>query len=433
MSESFYNYLVKELILGFFKRNPLKKGSRFFLIIENETHRDGLMKALEDNSESITLSEIYSGDEANVVEDTYDTIVLHPSVGSPSLIVGYDKTATADYLTTIRNSVGVSGGKYEDYAVLFILSDNTSSILSSLNTTVMDLQSTGGPLSSRYIINNIESKAKDVIIRDVEMTYLSSHLSKISEYISDGTCNLFDFKNALSVLSDKTMKGHFNDLDFFPDRTIYDSAFKPTDSEMIQRVNKNHELFRKISDIMNQDDDTDKLSALQKILDEKLSKKILATGCWKQIDFQEFLNSLERKAVTAELELDNIALPTEGLLSSLIYYTKGNRKKKTTNSIIICDQSEATEQKVIISFNKDIKKFNSEVCQVSGNTVTITVKDELIKQTVGLNDNHHDFFIMKLPCGKELFKDIQNCFSINKRGGENSRSSSRGIRHIDLR
>ena len=156
MSESFYNYLVKELILGFFKRNPLKKGSRFFLIIENETHRDGLMKALEDNSESITLSEIYSGDEANVVEDTYDTIVLHPSVGSPSLIVGYDKTATADYLTTIRNSVGVSGGKYEDYAVLFILSDNTSSILSSLNTTVMDLQSTGGPLSSRYIINNIE-------------------------------------------------------------------------------------------------------------------------------------------------------------------------------------------------------------------------------------------------------------------------------------
>lgn len=416
MSESFYNYLVKELILGFFKRNPLKKGSRFFLIIENETHRDGLMKALEDNSESITLSEIYSGDEANVVEDTYDTLVLHPSVDSPSLIVGYDKTATEDYLTTIRNSVGVSGGKYEDYGVLFILSDNTSSILSSLNTTVMDLQSTGGPLSSRYIINNIESKAKDVIIRDVEMTYLSSHLSKISEYISDGTCNLFDFKNALSVLSDKTMKGHFNDLDFFPDRTIYDSAFKPTDSEMIQRVNKNHELFRKVSDIMNQDDDTDKLSALQKILDEKLSKKILATECWKQIDFQEFLNSLERKAVTAELELVDISLPDEGFLSSLIYHTKGNRKKKTTNSIIICDQSEATAQKVIISFNKDIKKFNSEVCHVSGNTVIITVKDELIKQTVGLNDNHHDFFIMKLPCSKELFKDIQNCFSINKRG-----------------
>lgn len=416
MSESFYSYLVKELILGFFKHVPLKKGSRFFLIIENDIHRDGLMKALEDNSEQITLSEIYSGAEANVVEDNYDTIVLHPSVNTPGLIVGYDKTATDDYLTTIRNAVGVSGGKYEDYGVLFILSDNTSSILSSINTTVMDLQSTGGPLSSRYIIENIKSKAKDVIIKDFEMAYLSKHLAKISEYISDGTCNLFDFKNALTVLSDKTMKGHFNDLDFFPDGTIYDKGFKPTDSKMSQRVDKNHELYRKVSDIMNQDDNTDKLSALQKILDEKLSKKILGSGCWNQIDFQEFLDSVDRKAKTAELELVDIELPAEGLLSSLICCTKGNKKKKTTNSIIICDQSEATEQKINISFNKDIKKFNSEACQVLGNTVIVTVRDELIKQPVGLNDNHHDFFIMKLPCGKELFKDIQNCFSINKKG-----------------
>ena len=162
MSESFYNYLVKELILGFFKSNPFKKGSRFFLIIENETHRDGLMKALENNSEPITLSGIYGGDETNVSEETYETRVLRTSTDSPGLILGYDKTATEDYLTTIRNSVGVDGGKYEYYGVLFVLSDNTSSILSSLNTTVMDLQSIGGPLNSRNIIKSIETKAKDV-------------------------------------------------------------------------------------------------------------------------------------------------------------------------------------------------------------------------------------------------------------------------------
>lgn len=416
MSESFYNYLVKELMIGFFKNNPFKKGSRFFMIIENETHRNGLMKALEDNSEAITISDIYSGDEDNVVEDSYDTIVIQPSSGEPSLIVGYDKTATEDYLTTIRNSVGVKGGKYENYGVLFVLSDNTSSILSSINTTVMDLQSTGGPLNSRYIINNIETKAKDVIIKDVEMTYLSNHLSKLSAYISDGTCNLFDFEHALTVLSDATMKGHFNDLEFFPDKTIYDSTFKPTDSEMSQRVNKNHELFRKVGDIMNQDEDTDKLNALHKFLDEKLSKKIVSIEDWKLIDFQELLISLERKAATSELELLDIELPTEGLLSSMIYFSKGNKKKRTTNSIVICDQSEATEQKVHITFNKDIKKINSDHCQVSGQKVIVTIKDELIKLSIGLNDNHHDFFMMKLPCGKEIFKDIQNCFSINKKG-----------------
>ena len=416
MSESFYNYLVKELILGFFKSNPFKKGSRFFLIIENETHRDGLMKALENNSEPITLSGIYGGDETNVSEETYETRVLRTSTDSPGLILGYDKTATEDYLTTIRNSVGVDGGKYEYYGVLFVLSDNTSSILSSLNTTVMDLQSIGGPLNSRNIIKSIETKAKDVIVKDYEMTYLTLHLSKISEYISDGTCNLFDFKHALTVLSDATLKGHFNELDFFPDKTIYDHTFHPENAEMEQRVKRNHELYRKVCDVMNQDDDIDKFATLQKFLDEKLSKKLLVTEDWKQIDFQEFLNSLERKAITAELELVDISLPSEGFLTSLIYTSKGNRKKKTTNSIIICDQSEAIEQIVAISFNKDLKKIASNICKVYGNVANITVKDELIKQTIGVNDNHHDFFILKLPCEKELFKDIHNCFSINKKG-----------------
>ena len=87
------------------------------------------MKALENNSEPITLSGIYGGDETNVSEETYETRVLRTSTDSPGLILGYDKTATEDYLTTIRNSVGVDGGKYEYYGVLFVLSDNTSSIL----------------------------------------------------------------------------------------------------------------------------------------------------------------------------------------------------------------------------------------------------------------------------------------------------------------
>ena len=114
MLKSFYNYLVDELILGFFKKNPVEKGSRYFLIIENEIHRNGLIDAMQSYAETITLSGIYQNNGSAITEEPYDTLLLRPQKGATGLIVGYDETSTEDYLTTIRNSVGVKGGKYEE-------------------------------------------------------------------------------------------------------------------------------------------------------------------------------------------------------------------------------------------------------------------------------------------------------------------------------
>ena len=401
-------------MIGYFKKYPLQKGCRYFMIVENEKHRNMLIQALNDACDKITISGIYQGNDSSVVEEPYDTHVIKPSIDSPSIIIGYDKTSTEDYLTTIRNSVGVAGSKYENFGVVYVLSD---SILSSIITACQDLQAVGGPLHSSYIIRDIHEKAEDVISKDLERKYLDKHLNKISEYIADGTCNLFDFGCALSVLADQTLKGHYNDLDYFNDKAVYDGTFKPSDAEMEDRVEKNHEIYRKISDIMNEDDDTDKFKLLQRFLDEKLSKKIVANpDSWKSIDFRDICDSMERKAATANLELLDIELPSEGLLTSMVSSTKGNRKKKSTSYVVICDQTRAVGQQVKITFNKEIKKVNSDVCQSQGPVLNMTVGDLLFKQSIGLNDNHHDFFMMKLPCSKSFFGDIKECFSINKKG-----------------
>ena len=414
MLQSFYNYIVNDLLIGYFKKYPLQKGCRYFMIVENEKHRNMLIQALNDACDKITISGIYQGNDSSVVEEPYDTHVIKPSIDSPSIIIGYDKTSTEDYLTTIRNSVGVAGSKYENFGVVYVLSD---SILSSIITACQDLQAVGGPLHSSYIIRDIHEKAEDVISKDLERKYLDKHLNKISEYIADGTCNLFDFGCALSVLADQTLKGHYNDLDYFNDKAVYDGTFKPSDAEMEDRVEKNHEIYRKISDIMNEDDDTDKFKLLQRFLDEKLSKKIVANpDSWKSIDFRDICDSMERKAATANLELLDIELPSEGLLTSMVSSTKGNRKKKSTSYVVICDQTRAVGQQVKITFNKEIKKVNSDVCQSQGPVLNVTVGDLLFKQSLGLNDNHHDFFMMKLPCSKSFFGDIKECFSINKKG-----------------
>lgn len=411
MSQSFYNYIAKELIVGYFKKNPLQKGSRYFMIIENETHRNKLMEALDEVCEPITISGIYQGNNSDILEEAYSTHVIKPSVDSSSIIIGYDKTSTEDYLTTLRNSVGVSGSKYEDYGVIYILSD---SILSSIITACQDLQALGRPLHSSYIIRDIQEKAVDKISKDLERIYLTNHLNKISEYIADGTCNLFDFEHALNVLTDCTLKEHYNELDFFNDRAVYDSTFKPTDLEMQSRVDKNHEIYRKVSDIMNNDDDADKIKLLEKFLDEKLSRKVVKSDSWKMIDFQEFLDSIERKAATANLELLDIELPSEGLMTSLVKHTTGNLKKKSTSYIVVCDRAESSSAQVKITFNKEIKKVSSDICQTHGQILKVNVDDTFVKQSIGLNDNHHDFFMLKLPCEKSFFNEIENSFTIKK-------------------
>ena len=165
-------------MIGYFKKYPLQKGSRYFMIVENEKHRNMLMQALDDACDKITISEIYQSNDSHVKEESYDTHVIKPSIDSSSIIIGYDKTSTEHYLTTIRNSVGKIGSKYEDFGVVYVLSD---SILSSIITACQDLQAVGGPLHSSYIIRDIHEKAEDLISKDLERVYLNKHLNKISE------------------------------------------------------------------------------------------------------------------------------------------------------------------------------------------------------------------------------------------------------------
>lgn len=413
MSQSFYKYIVKELIIGYFKKNPLKKGSRYYLIIENEEYRNRLMEAIEEESENITISGIYQGGVYSVQEEAYETHVIHIAQDTPALIVGYDKTSTEDYLTTIRNSVGVAGSKYENYGVLYILSD---SILSSIVTACQDLQAQGGPLCARYIIKDIQEQAENKITKDLEKAYLTSHLNMISEYIADGTCTLFDFRHALSVLSEGTQKNHYNDLGFFSDKRVYDGTFKPTDSEIRKRVELNHMLFQRVSDAMSEDDLGEKTTQLEKFLDERLAKKLAKSDAWLQVDVQELITSKDIHDTTAKLELLSVELPSQGLLTHAEYWTSGNKKKKSVTYMVICDQTSAEAQQVKITFNKNIKAPSSSNYQANGQTLKVNVGDRLEKFSIGINDNHHDFYFLKLPCPSSFFKDIRESFFIDRNG-----------------
>ena len=122
MSNLFYKYVVEELLVGYFRKNPPARGNRYYIIIENDEYRKLFLDAIRDRSDDFIINNIYDGIGASSIEEEYKTMLIPLGSGVPGIILGSDKDATEDYLTTIRNSVGVVGSSYEDYCVLYVLS-----------------------------------------------------------------------------------------------------------------------------------------------------------------------------------------------------------------------------------------------------------------------------------------------------------------------
>lgn len=415
MSNPFYKYMVEELLMGYFRKNPPTRGNRYYIVIENDDYRNLFIEAIREAAHDFTINNIYGDSGGRILEEEYKTMVLPLGGDAPGIIIGSDKDATEDYLTTIRNSVGGAGSPYENYCSLFVLSD---SILSSIITACQDLQEPGEALSVSNIIESISTKSHTALIKDYERMYFERHLEKISEFIADGTCTLFDFEQALSVLEKGSLKERFNSLDFFDDSCIYDPAFKPKTKTMRERVGENHDYFRRIRDIMNTDDDVDKLNLLQKILDEKLAKKIhKQKEDWIKVDFEEIVESVERKAATGDLELKSVELPSEGLMTAMVYTPPKIGKKRTKNSIIICDRSASDSLELRITFNKKPSLLvGDEACQVSGSNVRVQLKNNVVHLKFGLNDNCHEFVVLRVPFDKSFFHSVSQNVSLKKNG-----------------
>ena len=378
-------------------------------MVESSDHRNKFIEALKSISTPIEINGIFEG--AEIVEDHYSTHALCITDGAPQLIIGDDCSANEDYLTTLRNSVGQLG-KYENYGVLYVLS---KTVLSSLFTASLNLEGLGGPLHPNQIVDQIKADVGEIITKDLERIYLSKHLDCVSELIGDGTANLFDFESMMTVLSAGTIKGLFNDLEMFEDESIYSNLFNPKDEEMAERVAINKALYDRVSSIMNGDEE-DKEKELCKFLDEKLSKKIAnQKEPWNKIDLKEYLDSIDRRAEKETIQLKDVSLAQSRPGVSLVWNCNGKTTKATRNYIVVCDLTGDAEQEVVITFNQSINSV-PKFYKSQGGKIRVPVGDRIEAFKIGLNDNHHDFYILRLPCDRSFFKEIKECFTLNKKG-----------------
>lgn len=407
MNSSFYSYVIQDLICGYLRDYKVSAGQRFYIVIENDEYRAGFMAALKVIAKPCTVSGIYSDNTQE--EEPYKTYEVDLGEGYPSLLIGRDSNATEDYLTTMRNAIGIPGSRYENHCLLFVLANSS---LSSIVTSCQNLQGKGAPLNANHIISNIRKKANDALHNDKELFFLDAYLNDIASSIEDGTCNLFDFRHALTVLDKHSLKGHYADLEFFHDDSIYEDLFALSRDDMSERVRENHHLFRQISNILNDDDNIDKVHSLCKFLDEKLSKKLVNNEKWNQTSWKDIEESIERRSATNKAEIRDVKVFAAGKEIPCAISPKGGRWKR--HLLAYATDDEIQELTLQVHFNRRLKKDEvASLVRIKGDSIHVPIPvGKLVTATAG----GYEFAVLAVPCPDKYFHDIESDFTFNKEG-----------------
>lgn len=414
MLQSFYKYLVDELLVGYFTHHPIEKGSKYYLVLEDEKNFDGVVEALRYSpfSHDITIK-TDSVESLNVEKDSYHTMYLKPVERFPGLVIGNNKTAEEAFLVNMRNCIGNSGEQLEDYGILYLLKSDR---IESITTTAIDLTVDAYPFNSNEIKRNIQSHIESVIKNANERIYLNRYLDRLSTYVEEGSSNLFDFEDILDVLQGKTLKGKFNQLEYFNDDDIFAPSFKKSDKEVEARADKNAEIYAKIKDIFATfDDKEERIEKICAIVDKKTAKKIVDANNVDDISFSLVEEGVENKK-TNKIELISLNLIGQGAFLDMVKHTKGNRYK-SRNYIVICDETKQPAS-LKATFNQSIKDFieGGENCNVYLETFTKTVVEGRAYVAVNDKNSNHEFFIVKLPVNSAFFNNVRALFSISKNG-----------------
>ena len=122
MYELFYNFLIEELLVRYFKKITVEAGDKFYIVIEDAALRQDFYKALHASAYTNEQKIYFPGYEKyEIGAAEYDTVAFScASNDTPILVSGCDD-ANDGFQTMIRNNIGVTGNPIAGMAALFIL------------------------------------------------------------------------------------------------------------------------------------------------------------------------------------------------------------------------------------------------------------------------------------------------------------------------
>ncbi len=341
MSNQFYSYLSNR-ILQYFNNSNLKNGDKYYIRFENDDQVDFLYQELKSNTISIPFT--YSDQALNEV---YSTYVLQFK-NTELLVASTSNNVHPDFLTTLRNLVGVEG-EYKNKALLFIHASSLDSLIGGAGS----FHSEGMPLSINEIEKDIRNKVANSNFSSTDQAILNLYLENKRKELRGANISVFEFEEVLSIIEQSKIElFEYEKFGLFPDKKL--SEYNA--NKLKQRLQENNQFYRIVEEIHNYND----MDKLEKHVDDK-GVLILRRPEWSKVPYEEVEKFIENKKIKTVIEYSPIIQH-----SSIWDRGDGETKsKERKRNIIIFNEDKKDEFEFDLTFTEFTKKENIKHCTSS--------------------------------------------------------------------
>lgn len=348
MSNQFYNY-ISQIVLEYFKDEPVRSGDRFYLQLDNAVDVQGLVEALRNQGDVKIF--IYQHE----LGEPYETFSIE--VKDVRVVIAYTTdNVTPDFLVTLRNQVGEQNNVWKGTALLSIVSEQLDSIQGGSS----DLQKEGMPLHPSSLFKRLKNDIeKNSPLVKMEQIILLDNMEKLLQEQEYQQITFFEFEDIFAILA----KGSIENQDYQRFGLFKDEELGTlSGNKLKERLNLNRELYeqvRKVHDLG--------------LGEEELEKRFTASGAsllkredWQQTEFP----TVHKHYQDALIAGDTRVTLKEIQLKGFQYWdrphkdTAGGRRKR---HIIVFNPEYKEEVQITASFlveSKDSKTLSSSYVKI---------------------------------------------------------------------
>lgn len=357
MSNQFYNYLAEELINYWNnKENNLIKGNRYFLQLDNKEEVLEMAIALKNTN----LVEVIYFEYSHELGETYKTFAL--IFDDVKLVVAYTRDGVlTDYLATIRNLVSEQLPKWENTALISIVSEQ----LDTIPGGSMDVQSEGMPLHVSSLANKLHDQISNSQLSKAEKIILNDYLEQIVSGNSLFKLSIFELEDILAIL----YKGEIESNDYKNLGLFNDSSLEEyTGSSLKNRIAENRRLYGIVREA-NEFNNTEE--HLQKHFTSE-GAKMLQKENWEETFF-------------SEVNKDHINYMRENKSSKVSYMDIKSSDQLVVWDRALGDSSSQKRKRQILVFNPELKEEIYLIAKFTLEGKIKSLKSEFISQGKGVS------------------------------------------------
>lgn len=342
MSKHFYNYLAEQIV-EFFIRTNVQPGDKYHIQFE----RDEQVELLVEQVKSLSTAEPFY---MQTEEGIYQSKSLMGS-NAKVLIASNTDEVTPDFLTTLRNKVGINEELFIDKAMLLIHNSNLDSLVQGM--TSFDKE--GMPFHINSIEENLQNMMENSLLTKPEKQILkfSMETNRAQQGIHEQV-TLFDYEKILTVLNNERLENYdYKDFGLFQDSEFFNTPM--TEKQIQARLTENHSLFSNV-ELAHQYGPID--ISLERHFDEQ-GVKLLSDMEWQLTDFGKVKQSNQKKLEGKGLEYIESTKKVKATNEGLIYWERADGEGKSQQrkrNIIVFNPEQQKKVTLEFQFNDFIKQ-----------------------------------------------------------------------------